>query len=123
VSLLAVLLDVRPEGCRIEHFREPQGSRERSATLRQRETCGVAVQVRTTSARTASRVRKQGSLDRDDAQQVRLRGADPAPNTGADRLNALGHFESLDLLIRVDVDSPASEPIGEAGILALLANR
>jgi hypothetical protein len=65
-----VLLDVVKQGCRVERSVKPQGSRKRSATLRQREAFGVTVHVRTAAARTSSRVRKQDSLDRDDAQQV-----------------------------------------------------
>jgi hypothetical protein len=68
--LVFALLDVAPEGCRVERSRDPEGSGERSPTLRQRETVEVGVQVRTAARRRASRVGKQGSLDRDDAQQV-----------------------------------------------------
>jgi len=65
-----MLSDVGLEDRRVEWTLEPQSSRERPAALRQREAFGVEVQVRTTSVRCASRVGKQDSLDRDDAQQV-----------------------------------------------------
>jgi hypothetical protein len=85
------LFDVTLEGRRIEWSVKAQGPRERPAALRQREAFGVAVQVRTTSVRSASRVRKQDSLDRDDAQQVRLGSAFPAPDTCPDRLRTPRH--------------------------------
>jgi hypothetical protein len=68
VSVL-VLLDVRLEVCRIKRAVKLQGSRERPAALRQRETFEVGMQMRTTSTGGASRVGKQDSLDRNDAQQ------------------------------------------------------
>jgi hypothetical protein len=49
------------------------------------------VQMSATPRRRTSRVGEQDSIDRDDAQQVRLGDADPAPDTGSDRLDALRH--------------------------------
>jgi hypothetical protein len=67
---VALLRKVLLKDRQIERAIEPQGPGERPATLRQGETIEVQVQMRTTSARCASRVRKQDSRDRDDAQQV-----------------------------------------------------
>jgi hypothetical protein len=66
--IMKPLFDVLPESIRTEWSFELQGSRERSATLRQHETREVGMQVRTTATRCAPRVGKQHSLDRDDAQ-------------------------------------------------------
>jgi hypothetical protein len=68
--LLVVFRDVRLKGRRVGRIREPESPRERPPTLRQREAFRVAVQVRTTAVRDASRVGEQGSVDHDDAQQV-----------------------------------------------------
>jgi hypothetical protein len=65
-----VLREVVKQGIRARQAIEPKGSPKRSATLRQREALGVGMQVRSTTARGPSRVREQGSVDHDDAQQV-----------------------------------------------------
>jgi hypothetical protein len=70
VSVVVLLCDVLLESIRAKWSVEPQGPRERSAALRQRQAFEVGVQMRTTSARCASRVREQRSGDRDDAQQL-----------------------------------------------------
>jgi hypothetical protein len=70
LSVSGLLLEVAQQSVRAERAVEPQSSRERPAALRQREALKVEMQVRTTAVRCASRVGKQDSLDRDDAQQV-----------------------------------------------------
>jgi hypothetical protein len=86
-----VLREVGLESGRLGYPVEPQGLPERPATLRQREAVRIEVQVSASSRRRTSRVWEQNSVDRDDAQQVRLGDADPAPDTGSDRLDALRH--------------------------------
>jgi hypothetical protein len=86
-----MLREVRLESGRVGCSVEPKGLPERPATLRQREAVRVGVQVSATSRRRTSRVGEENSVDRDDAQQVRLGDADPAPDTGSDRLDALRH--------------------------------
>jgi hypothetical protein len=86
-----VLREVRLESSRVGCPVEPQGLPERPATLRQREAVRIGVQVSATSRRRTSRVGEKNSVDRDDAQQVRLGDTDPAPDTGSDRLDSLRH--------------------------------
>jgi hypothetical protein len=66
---VVVSCDVLPDSDRAGRTVEPEGPLERSAALRQRETLGIGMQVRTPATRCASWVGEQGSFDRDDAQQ------------------------------------------------------
>ena len=67
---MLVLLDVRKQNCRVERTAHPKGSLECSAALRHRKAFGGRMQMSTTTVRTTVRVGKQGSVDRDDTQQV-----------------------------------------------------
>ncbi len=93
IVLLVVLREVVKQVVRPQRPVEAKSPVERPATLRQCEALGVGVQVHTTPTRGPSPIGEQGSRDRDDAQQVRLGSADPAPDTCADRLDAAGHTE------------------------------
>jgi hypothetical protein len=52
----------------VERTGEPQGPGKRPATLRQRETSRIRMQVSPATWRRAPRIGGQGSLDRNDAQ-------------------------------------------------------
>ena len=93
ILLVVVLREVVKQGIGPKRSVPAKSPLERPATLRQCEALGVGMQVHTTPGRGSPPVGKQGSRDRDDAQQVRLGSADPAPDTCADRLDAAGHTE------------------------------
>ena len=61
--------DVVKQGVGAKWSLDLQGSRERPAALCLREALEVGVQVGTSATRRASWVGKQGSIDRNDAQQ------------------------------------------------------
>ena len=85
-------LHVRPDGAGVQRSVEPEGSRERSATVSEVDADQVGVHVRTSSRQSTARISGEDTADHDDTQQGWLLGADPAAHTGAHRTRASGRF-------------------------------
>ena len=86
-----MLRDVRGDGGDVRRFVEPQGPAERPPALRHLEAVAVGMQMCSAPRQLAPRVRDQGSLDRDDTQQFRLRGTAPAAHASAHRFRTRRH--------------------------------
>jgi len=81
--MTGVLADPLPHRSEVHGHGQAQSPAERPPTLRQCEAVGGGVQVRPTTRQAPPWVRNHNGSGRDDAQQVGLRGPDPAPDARA----------------------------------------
>jgi hypothetical protein len=112
-------VDVRPERLGVQRPLEPEGSRERSATVSEVDADQVGVHVRTSSRQSTPGISGEDTTDHDDAQQGWLLGADPAAHTGAHRARASGRFG----VYRAHSAAGGSEAAGSATVSGWMSMR